>query len=831
MLLSQFWRSLRPEGVSAAWLSLDEHDNDPYVLWSGILRACGRAVRGLDTPAEVRLGALSPPADGTYRGFLTAFVDALDSLPGVLWIILDDVHVVTSGSALDGLAALLKYRPSTLRLALGSRMDPPLPTARLLLDGHAWALRAADLAFDRSEADQLLRGHAIELDEHDLAVLMARTEGWAAGLSLAALSLASQDDVSKYIAGFAGDERPLADYLVAEVLASLSEETVDLLLATSVAETLTADLASRLSGRDDAGAVLARLARDNALVYRVGRGPTSYRLHGLLRSFLLAEGARRNAQAQRRHHLVASEWFADHHIPGSALDHAVSGEDWPRVAELVHREGVRLLLDSEAPSLRRAFRSMPEDVLAQPTTALIGALAALEKGALSSARRYIDRVGRRPEAHESPRLRLLHATALLYEARLCGDRSARLVELIDLSDRPAGAEPDLELLAAVNRGILRIWFTEYRRAEADLVAALRMARHDGRDALTLECLCYLAVSAAARGDFVALAGYCDEAIEFAGRKGWSSAARMAPVYLLGAGVAWQRLDDTEAARLLSLVATVDADLEPEVDLSARLLEACLAAAEAPSRRDAVRRLRQAWPPHDELRLLPVSVSSVCLTELQLALSAGDRFGAAEALGRAERVLGDAGDVRVMRALLHARAGRKAAARSALGPVLSGTIECHVVSSEITGWLLSAHFAAESDEQARAHEALLCALDLAAPRQMFRELIAASARVKSMLIHNDGRFGEHDEFVRRVVAATAVPDRAVEGAAMVSGEALTARELDLLRDLPSLLSLEEIADAHVLSVNTVKTHLKAIYRKFDVGSRRQAVDRARELGLL
>ena len=829
MLLAQCWWRFRQQGDAVAWLSLDDYDNDPFVLWSGILRACGRAVRGLDPPAEVRLGALRPPSGAGSSGFVTALFDALDSLPGRIWIILDDVHVITSAASLASVAALIRSRPGHVRLMLGSRFDPPLPTARMVLDGRAWELRGADLAFDRAEADQLLRSHAFELSQSDLGLLLTRTEGWAAGLRLAALSMASQDDVSAYIAGFAGDERPLSDYLVAEVLAALSDDKVDLLVATAVAETLTPELASKLSGRQNAGAVLAQLARDNALVYQVGRAPTSYRLHGLLRGYLLAEGSRRDSDAQRQHHLKASEWFADHQLPALALDHAAQGGHWQRVVDLIDTHGLPLLLDGDGSILCRVAGVLPEALLARPGTTLMAALAALEGGALASARRFIGHVGRRPEVQPDPRLRLLHTTALLYEARLRGDRSARLAELIALSDAPVAGEPDLELLAAVNRGILRIWLMEYERSNADLEAALRMARRDTRDALALECLSYLAVCAAALGDFGAVERRCDEAIELAGRRGWSATARMAPTYLLAAGAAWQRLESDAAATYVSLVATMDADLEPEVELSARLFEALIASEASTNRRDAARTMRQTWP-NDQPMLPPVSIAYFCLAELHLALSVGDHYGSAEALARAERRLGESGDVLIMRALVHAHHGRKAAARNVLASVLSGAQTCHVVNSVVTGWLLSAHFAAESDEPARAHDALLHALDLAAPRHMFRELLAASARVKSLLAYNEGRFGEHEKFVSSFLEA-ANEERGGGNLPTVAGEALTARELDLLRDLPSLLSLEEIAEAHVLSVNTVKTHLKAIYRKLDAGSRRQAVDRARDLGLL
>lgn len=824
MLLAQCWTMVRSDGAASAWLALGDDDNDPFVLWSGVLCACERAVRGVDPLAEVRLGALSPPAAGGVHGFVAALFEALDSLPRPLWIFLDDVHHISSADSLAGLAELIKSRPERVRVVLGSRFDPQFSLARMILTGEAWELRASDLAFDRAEAAQLLSGHEVPLEESDLDLLMERTEGWAVGLRMAALSLAGKDDVSKYLAGFAGDDRPLADYLVAEVLTVLPDDVVELLITTSVAETLTPDLAARLSGRHDAGGVLDQLARDNALVYRVGGTPASFRLHGLLRSFLSAEGNRRDTGAQRRYHVRASAWFEDHDHPVMALDHAADGTDWPRVAELVDRYGVRLLLAGEASILLRTVRQLRDELVSRPATALLAALAALDSGALESATYYNDLVGRRPEQHRDRGLRLLHVTALMSEARSAGDRSPRASELVSLSEQAAPVSPELKALAAVHRGVLRLWLTDYPRAEADLEAALHLARQDGYDAVAVECLSYLTACAEATGDFAAVQRRTTAAVELATARGWAHTARMAPAYVAAAHAAWQRLENDVAAMYLSQASVIDGGVEPEVGESLRLLEALLACDGAGSQHEALRHVRLSWS-SDDLRLLPGSASTFCLSELRMAISLGDDAAAADVLARVERLLGESGDALVMRALLQGQHGRRTAALNSLARVTSGAAVCHSVNSHVAGSLLAAHLAVEMNEPARAHEAIVQALALAAPRQLLREFAAASAGVRSMLMHNEGRFAEYEEFVSQVLAARSM------NLATVYGETLTSRELDLLRDLPSRLSLEEIAAAHVLSVNTVKTHLKSVYRKFHVGNRRQAVDRARELGLL
>lgn len=827
MLLAQCARQALTQGRSAAWLSLDTGDNDSDQLWAGLLAACRRALLTTDAEAATRLAGLEPQAGRGDPEWHAEFLDTLGSLSTPLWIMVDDIHVLHPGPALEGLAVLLRDRPAPVRVVLSGRFDPLLPIPRLLLTGEAAELRAADLAFDRAEGCQLLRRHGVHIPDTDLGHLLDRTEGWAAGLRLAALSLASHPDTTDYIARLAGDERPLADYLVAEVLAALSADTVDLLIAVSVVDIVDPDLAARLSGHADAGAMLDQLARDNALVYQVEHTPPSYRLHGLLRSYLVAEGTRRDVESQRRHHERAAHWFAERRLASQALPHAVDAGDWRLVADSARRDGVGLLLRGDGQSLITALRLLPADRCADPSTQLVAALAAIEERDLIAARRHLEDAGRHDAVRTDSHLRQLHAAALMAESRLRGDRTSRVAALGTASRTPCG-QPDVDLLAMVQRGALSLWLGEYADAVADLTDAEDRAWRAGYAAAALECRSYLAMATAALGDTEAADDHAARAIALAERRNWSSKPQLLPGYLVAADAAWRRLEHTAAARYVSLAVTLDGTAEPEAALAARLLDGALACDMNVRRLDALRLSRRQWP-SDDPQLLPMHASAACVAELQTALSLGARHDAAEVLARAEHLLGDCGDVMVMRALLHVSYGRKPAASAALAPVRARTAQFHSAEAELAGWLLVAHLMAESAAPVQSHEALVRALDIAAPRRHLRGMLGASTHVMSMLIRDTGRFGEHDDFVNKVLAAR--PARAAAWQPAMYGETLTARELDLLQDLPSLLSLEEIADAHVVSVNTVKSHLKAIYRKFDVNNRRQAVERARELGLL
>ncbi len=644
LLLAERSAVLRAAGQATAWVSLAEEDNDPFVLWSSILAALTRAVGAADPPTGLALGALGPPVRRMEPGFLTAFLEIMHTCQVPVWLVLDDAHELVGREALDSLRTIVRGLPAALRLMLGCRHDLSLPLGRLAVAGQVRDIRFAEIAFDRAEVDQLLVSHDIDLHDDDVETLLARTEGWAAGLRLATLSMIRHDDAAKFVAGFAGDSRPVADYLVSEILSHQATGVLEFLLATAGPDRLSVDLARRLSGRDDAGIVLDRLERANALVMRLGEGSTWYRYHALLRSYLRAELDRRDVVAQRRLNLTAADWFIEHDLPRSALDHAAAAADWDRVAQIVDRFGLRLLLSGESGALARVLTLLPADVAARPVVALTAALTALEAGDLPTATRQLDRIGRESPRHRDPRLQVLHATALLYETRLRGDREAPLATLIESASSHAVPDPDLELLSLANRGIARLWLGEYSEAEADLSAALRLARRDSRDFLALDCLSHLSATAAAQNDFVAMADRAREAIAFAKERGWASSVRMASAYLVAAWAAWQMLDGSAATRYATLAAAViETDVEPEVDTAARCLGAFVDFERGVDRRGALQRLRRDWLRLDGKRLTPALIGFLCGTEQQLALTIGETGWAADVAARAERYLGDVGD--------------------------------------------------------------------------------------------------------------------------------------------------------------------------------------------
>ncbi len=816
------------------WLSLDADDNDPVVLWSGVLGACDRAVRTANGRNDA-LAGLAPTRPIT-SGFLADFCHAVEALPTRLWLILDDVHELVTRDALDGLTRLLRNPPQNLKLMIGCRYDPPLPLARMMLNETAFEIRSADLAFDREETLTLLRSHHLCLDDHDVDLLLDRTEGWAAGLKLAALSLTRSDEPKAHLARFAGDERPVADYLVSEVLSHQTEATRDLLLAVAVPERLTIELADELSGRSDAGAVLEQLAHDNVLVYREDAPSPTYRLHSLLRSYLLAELDRRDAEAKRALHAKVSGWFDQHGLDGAALDHATKSADWAAVVHLLSQHGLQLVLSGDPRPVERALRLVPVTALDRPEISLLGAVTALSSGDIGSAQDYLDRALPRLEAGDDPDTRDLASAVLLYRSRVGGVRPAG-----EPSDgtaplaprtRTTADRPELGLLIAINHGIIDLISGDFERADTELSEALDAASRHHFDFLALDCMAHLAISAGAAGNAERTYARVRDAIDFADRRGLSSATPMVPVYLMAAWASWETLDLDGADTMVSLARAVDGDVEPQVRFSVEALQVYV---DFVRERDVIgtrNRLRRVWDAARAITVPAQGLSKHCLTELQLAMGVRDGSWIDEVVVRADMILPDTADALVMHALADLHRGRWDHWIEKLLTMLAEGRCCECVSADIAGWLLAAHMADVNNQPSRAHDALIEALDRASPRDARRDVATSSDRVKRLLSIHRGRLGRHERFVSDVIhtlhgfqeASDTVPPFA-------GGEALTEREISLLHDLPSLLSLTEIADAHVVSLNTVKTHLKAIYRKLDVSSRRAAVERARVLGLL
>ncbi|HSK91405.1 MAG TPA: LuxR C-terminal-related transcriptional regulator [Euzebyales bacterium] len=847
-LLASYVDELRRGGVPVAWVSCDRHDNDPAQLWSAVLQSMSAAGAG-------PFAWMTPPQHEMEPSFLTEFVHAVDALPAPIAVVLDDVHELVSQATLSGLNELLRNLPQQLLLCFSCRFDPPLALSRLRLEGRLHEIRARDLAFTVDEVRDVLEAQDVTLADEDTAALFERTEGWPAALRLAALSLSGEPDPAGFVLTFAGDQRSIADYLVAEVLSRQPAELRDFLIATSVAEELTVELAVELSGRVDAGAILDRLEHANALITRLGPRRRWYRYHALLRSFMLAELRSRDAAEAPRLHAIASDWFAAADMPDPALEHATAAADGARILALLRRFALGRLLSGAGKAVREVLASAPTAVTETPEVALIGGIAALEHGDLSGAERLVRSV-RIPTSSDDAWLVRLYDAAQLYLARMRGDVTV-LSEPPDdnLSVDPASAtdasrapgQQDVELLVLANRGTLRVAAGDYEGARADIDEALDIALRNRRDYLALHCMNQLCGIAGSLSELPTVKLETERAISFADERGWASSPRMAYAYTLAAWAAYQALELSTAARwAATAVDVIHGAMTPEVEGAARFAEALIAFDRPSERRDALQRFRRVWTGFTSVTPSPALTAYAGMAELQMCLTLGEHVQARAAIDRVERLLGPDGDAVVMRALLLLHRNRTAQARRALTPLLRDGARTTVISNGVVGWLVEAVAAARSGEPHNAHRALERALRLATPAAALRPFYDRGEPLRELLVQASGRLGDLESSATALLEAWAAASEWQEGqlsGMRVTGEGvrstpthnplepLTTREVEILRSLPSILTIEEIAAAQVVSVNTIKTHLRSIYRKLGVSSRRAAVEAGRRTGIL
>ncbi|MHA6620870.1 LuxR C-terminal-related transcriptional regulator [Pseudonocardia sp. DLS-67] len=856
-LLASYARALRGSGHPVGWVTCDRHDGDPVLLWNAILAALSSAMTR-STPGPDPFAALEPPRT-MDPAFLAEFVEAVDAGSTPTTLVLDDAHELAGRRTLTGLSDLLRNLPDQLRLVIGSRRDPGLPLHRLQLEDRLLQIRADELAFTCDETGAVLSAQGIDLGDDDLTLLCQRTEGWPAAVRLASMALAEERTPSRFVAHFAGDDRAVSVYLVAEILDRQPEDVQQFLLDTCVAEDLTAELAAALSGRDDAGALLERLEQANALVHRLGRAGEWYRFHALLRSYLLGELRRRGEAAARTRHRQAAEWYTEAGQPEPALEHAAAAGEDSMVRSLLSRFGLRLLLSGGGSRLRGVLAGCSPRVLDIPEVGLLAATAALESGDLVGGEAALARVPATAHAHGSDRVRRLREVALLYRARLRAD-STVLDTMLDtalagISDpthrtptEPAGPDDaELELLLLANRGTIRIAAGDYERAHADLLTALELSRRHGYDHLTLDCLNQLAGATTGCCLVEESRRWAEEAIAFAAERGWASSPRLAYSHLIAAWCAHLMLDVEEAARRASVSVAVlqgGGAVEPEVEGAARSGEAIITFDRYPQRHEALQRMRLLWNHIPDTNPSPALIAYAEHAELRMSLALGERAQAAAVVTRVEELLPDTGDSNVMRALMALDRHRHDQARAALSPVLSGERPVAVVSTEMTAWLVEALATTSVGMPEAAHRAVLRALEIGVHSGVMRPFYDLGTPLRDLLAATVGRAGWLDPFLGDLLTAwTATQEwqEATVGGTAAHGDPsrhqvslavpLTAREMELLRDLPSMLTAEEIAALHTVSVNTVKTHLRSLYRKLGAPNRREAVAAGRRLCLL
>lgn len=811
-------------GEAVAWLSVDPRDDRPYEFWSALLASLAAAA---SPESARRIDALSPPRQGLERGFVVALIELLTDDAGIRWLVLDDLHLVRHPDVAAGLDLLLSAITDVVGVVIGARFEPPIPLPRWRVEGRLVEAHGPELAFSEAEARQLFAHLDAGVDEADIARLVVSTEGWAAGLRLAAVSIVGGGAMRGAPPEIAGDQREVADYLFTEIVRHLPAQTRDFLLDTAVPEQLSIDLAALLSGRPDAGAELDRLCRANALVVQSGHSPW-YRYHALLRTYLLTELAKRDATGPQRQHGLAARWFAEHGEPAIAIEHASASGDEELLTALVREHGLRLILSGRAAVVADVVGARPTVARSGGPIATVAALAALDLGELGTADAWLAVARSQPDGAD-PRLSAQLASAVVQRALLDDGVEAAVAETAILDLQLTG-DADVDLMLLVYRAPARLRSGDYPGAVGDLEQALRLSRSGGYDPFVLTVLSQLAATSGTLCDFGSSLDWAEQAIAFAAERGWVTSPRVAYAYLLAAWTGFQMGDlEAQSAYAEQAVSSLDGVTDVEIETGVLSMHALARFERSVGRErlDAAARFHEIWSGPNAAQVSPALTALAVPEGIRLALAVGRTDWAQEAVERVASLLPGSADAATMHAQVLAAQGRGREALDLLAPVLTGQADAHVATTVVQANVLAAGIEASLGHDHRAFEALRTALDWAASCGYVRPFANAWGSLRPLVVANQGRFGLAEEFVTALLRD--LPETAGEGG--VVGSHFSRRELDVLRDLASALTVKEIADAQGVSVNTIKTHVSKLYAKLGVGKRSAAVREGRNRGLL
>ncbi|MFC3572687.1 LuxR C-terminal-related transcriptional regulator [Streptomyces yaanensis] len=812
-----------------AWLTVEPEDNGPGVFWTYVLESLRR--HGLASPDEIGSPARSGEVD---HSLLTRLAAQLSRRAEPFILVLDEFdRVAASADIAEELQFVLRHSGDGLRLLILSRTEPLLPLHRYRAAGEVTDIRGADLAFRPEETAELLSRHGMRLSDEGTRALTERTGGWAAGLRLCLLAAQGADEPALFLKDFEAGRSTLADFLLAEVLDTQPAETQDLLLRTSILEQIHPELANALTGRQDAEAILAALHRANAFVEAIGH--SWYRLHPLFAEILRVHLRVRHPGLEPELHRRAARWLSEAGQLAEALPHAADAGDWELAATRFIDELAigRLLTGLDAERLDELFSRMSPDAC--------GAAADLVRAARELARhdldRGLDRLRRAEEnlptdeAPGSAALRLSCALLRVLAARMTGsaDLAEAAAEDVAAAERALPAErlaqhPELPALMLTDLGSAELWAGRFDAAQSALSAAARAEAGPETAFPRHECLSRLALIDFLHGWPGRAETHAREAVAEAERSGLPPAARTGVAQLVLAAVAIDR-DDLVAARThLDHAASSAVPRDPIVTAGLALLRSRLLLARGHPRA-ALRLLEELGQP-------PAVVEPSPWVNDRTALGMSHAYLADGRPQAARQVLEDEGATSPENVVAAARArlatGEGEAALDLLTALPTGHGEGPAIT--VRALLARAQTADALGDGPEAQRLVARALSVARPERLRRPFLESGPWLRRLARRRPDLAQGHDWLPASLVGnapAAGAPDC---GPAPVT-EPLSEREQEVLERLAQMMSTEEIAADLYLSVNTVKTHLKSLYRKLAATRRGEAVRRARELHLL
>jgi len=818
------WLAVEPRKV--AWLAPRRRLGEAS-FWTEWLTAVQRVA-----PPRSALCRIRPPRAGTPPGFVLQLLNGFTQLAEPLVVVIDDFHTVQSVEIAATFDELLRAAPASLRLVLSTRHDPMLPLHLLRASGELTELRARDLAFTPSEARELLDGLGLQVEPQAFTTLLARTEGWAAGLRL--FTVSHREAEPAMLESLAFDERPASEYLFAEVLRRQPADVREFLLATAVAERFTADLADAMTGRTDSAHVAERLVADNLFIDRVETQPPWYRYHNLFAELLRAELRHTERAWIPELHAHAARWHFEQGAPMEAVQHALAAGDLDLLAMCLADGWFELIARTDT-----AFRS---DVLARisetdvDSSAQLSAVLASVDFISGQARSGTRRLARAQKLRPKLPSPSLQAVLTFAELLRCTNRGSfqktarlarKLLELAEVGPYSTQAAETMRATALAHLGLAEVALDRLREAEGHLTEALEASRLADVPYAELASLGGLAWLELIRGRLRRSERIARGAVELAQARGWerSTHAALSLGALALVEIEWDDLDAAEVhARELGEIARRADDVAARTGFAA--IQASLSlAGRSPGVDAGLERLRGVASDLGTLES-PRLERWVAGLEARLLAATADRGGAAATAGSAIDARPESPGLQAICARLALSSGNAEGAIAALAEPTDPAYPVVAIEREV---LRALALRALGDDRAALAE-LESALSRAEPEAIRRPFLSAGRGVRELLAEHLRRAVSHRWFASELV-------RRLEGgggtrvAPAELLEPLSSREGEVLRFLPTMMSNADIASELYVSVNTVKTHVKSIYRKLEVTRRQDAVRRARQLHIL